>query len=343
MMAQRADVIFKSLESTELKWRPNQLIRTKHDTILIAKRINLIDHMIIFHKQSRQHSRKEMDGLRCPKNKLCESEIPRSCFSFPRSKQFPCSSAFIIIVCVFFFLLLLFVFPPTAPFPSPIQSTCFLFTCFLPFVSVHSICSRFIVVFLSLFHSVRARVCLCEYFFIHRSFCSLIATAVFSFVQLFISCKQKLIAGKFHSIFNFFLRVSFFLLFHFICLCAWFVWNGRLAEDPQEQNVVQSIQQLFVFSLSKHSHTHTHVSWHADRIIKRFPLDFMVCAKINSNHLMRFCFRFCHHHGPSAPSKMYCDSWNFTTQRHIMILQWELDYHEINYTLAQENFCTKLK
>lgn len=59
MMAQRADAIFKSRRNDRIDDRLNQLIRIKHDTILIAKRIKLIDHMIIFHKQSRQH---QVDG-----------------------------------------------------------------------------------------------------------------------------------------------------------------------------------------------------------------------------------------------------------------------------------------
>lgn len=125
------------------------------------------------------------------------SKIPRSCIL---STLEPISHVVALNASPVIFILF---HPPT--FPS-FQSQSIHFR-----MSVYCICSRFVVrVFL--FHSLL--MCRC--------FSLLLLLLLLSFfdVQLFRSCKQKLIAGEFHSIFNFFFSFILYSVFHsFACFC----------------------------------------------------------------------------------------------------------------------------
>lgn len=108
----------------KIKSAARKLFRMNMRFILIARHINLIDHMINFHKQpveerykTRRRSRRSRKNEAPKENKNEKqslpkinyvSKIPRSCFLSPL-KQF----SFLRSRVIFIFLI-----PPTVPFPT---------------------------------------------------------------------------------------------------------------------------------------------------------------------------------------------------------------------------------
>lgn len=132
---------------------------------------------------------------------------------------------YFVISFIFLSLSLDSFFHPLCRFPSPIQSTRSLFI----FVSVHSICSRF------------------KFFFFRFYFSPLLLLSIIFYVQLFsfFFCKQKLIAGEFHSIFNFLLP---FLFAYSLISCSSGGDDGsgknRLSEDLQKLTLFKMFNKI---------------------------------------------------------------------------------------------------